>query len=43
MLIKGDLFKFEVIHCGIKKATGNKIAECQKTRLVLDGGRKVRR
>lgn len=26
-LIEGDLFKFEVIHCGMKKATGNKIAE----------------
>lgn len=29
-LIEGDSFKFEVVHCGIKKSTGNKIAECPR-------------
>lgn len=28
--MEGDLFRFEVIHCGIKEATRNKIAECPR-------------
>lgn len=28
--MEGELLRFEVIHFGIKEATGNKIAECPR-------------